>query len=57
MGDDMNIKELQKYVREYSKEKGFESSSIEQRALYLVTEVGEMTKELLHISFNPDKKI
>lgn len=49
----MNTAQFQEYVREYSKEKGFETSSIEQRMLYLMTEVGELSKEVLEVSFDP----
>jgi len=49
----MNTVQFQQYVREYSKEKGFEASSIEQRTLYLMTEVGELSKEVLEVSFDP----
>ncbi|MCM3040230.1 pyrophosphatase [Paenibacillus motobuensis] len=50
----MNTEQFQQYVREYSKEKGFETSSIEQRMLYLMTEVGELSKEVLEVSFDPE---
>ncbi|MDM5188000.1 MazG-like family protein [Bacillus sp. DX4.1] len=49
----MKISELQKEVREFSKNKGFENSSIEERTLYLVTEIGEVAKEVLKISSDP----
>ncbi|GAA0402489.1 MazG nucleotide pyrophosphohydrolase domain-containing protein [Paenibacillus motobuensis] len=49
----MNTAQFQQYVREYSKEKGFETSGIEQRMLYLMTEVGELSKEVLEVSFDP----
>lgn len=50
----MNTKEFQQYVSEYSKIKGFDKSSMEQRMLYLMTEVGELAKEVLSVSFHPD---
>ncbi|AJS57957.1 MazG nucleotide pyrophosphohydrolase domain-containing protein [Paenibacillus sp. IHBB 10380] len=50
----MNTSEFQLYVSEFSKVKGFDKSSIEQRMLYLMTEVGELSKEVLTVSFNPD---
>ena len=50
----MNTSEFQQYVREYSKIKGFDTSTIEQRTLYLMTEVGELAKEVLTVSFHPD---
>lgn len=49
----MHLSELQQDVRAFSTAKGFDSSTIEQRALFLVTEVGEMMRELLHISYHP----
>ncbi|GGG19217.1 MazG nucleotide pyrophosphohydrolase domain-containing protein [Paenibacillus aceti] len=49
----MNTAQFQQYVRDYSKEKGFDTSSIEQRMLYLMTEVGELSKEVLAVSFDP----
>lgn len=48
----MNTAQFQQYVRDYSKEKGFDTSSIEQRMLYLMTEVGELSKEVLAVSFD-----
>ncbi|MFC5649171.1 MazG nucleotide pyrophosphohydrolase domain-containing protein [Paenibacillus solisilvae] len=50
----MNTSEFQQYVREFSRDKGFDHSSIEQRTLYLMTEVGELAKEVLSVSFHPD---
>ncbi|REE69545.1 NTP pyrophosphatase (non-canonical NTP hydrolase) [Paenibacillus taihuensis] len=52
----MNIAELQHYVREFSKAKDFDKSTIEQRMLYLMTEVGELSKEVLSVSFHPDRE-
>ncbi|UQZ32674.1 pyrophosphatase [Paenibacillus sp. PK3_47] len=50
----MNTSEFQQYVREFSELKGFDTSTIEQRMLYLMTEVGELSKEVLSVSFHPD---
>lgn len=50
----MNTSEFQQYVREFSEIKGFDRSTIEQRMLYLMTEVGELSKEVLSVSFHPD---
>lgn len=50
----MNTLEFQQYVQDFSKEKGFDTSTIEQRTLYLMTEVGELAKEVLAVSFHPD---
>lgn len=52
----MNISELQNQIKDFSIEKGFDKSTIEQRTLFLMTEVGEMVKELLHISYHPDRE-
>jgi NTP pyrophosphatase (non-canonical NTP hydrolase) len=50
----MNAAEFQEYVRKFSELKGFDTSTIEQRMLYLMTEVGELAKEVLSVSFHPD---
>lgn len=50
----MNTSEFQQYVREFSAVKGFDTSTIEQRMMYLMTEVGELSKEVLSVSFHPD---
>ena len=50
----MNTSEFQQYVREFSRIKGFETSTIEQRMLYLMSEVGELSKEVLTVSFDPN---
>ena len=52
----MRISEMQLYIKQFSIEKGFDHSTVEQRSLYMVTEVGEMVKELLHLSYHPDHK-
>ncbi|WP_151734358.1 MazG nucleotide pyrophosphohydrolase domain-containing protein [Paenibacillus tengchongensis] len=49
----MNAAEFQAYVQEFSRIKGFEST-IEQRMLYLMSEVGELAKEVLAVSYAPD---
>lgn len=50
----MNISDMQKHIKAFSIEKGFDTSTVEQRALFLMTEVGEMVRELLHLSYHPD---
>lgn len=50
----MNLVDLQKSVGAFSKEKGFDKSTIEQRSLFLVTEIGEVIREILKISYRPD---
>lgn len=53
----MNAGEFQRYVRTFSEVKGFDTSTIEQRMLYLMTEVGELSKEVLSVSFHPDEEL
>lgn len=50
----MKLADIQKHVNELSIKQEFDRSTIEQRALFLTTEVGEMVRELLHISYHPD---
>ncbi len=50
----MEISELQRYVKEFSTAKGFDHNTIETRALYLMTEVGELSKEVIHLHFRKD---
>lgn len=50
----MNISELQQDVAGFSKERGFDQSSMESRMVYLVSEVGEVAKEVLHLMHNPE---
>ncbi|MCM3201807.1 MazG-like family protein [Bacillus cereus] len=50
----MKISELQRNVREFSKNKGFEHATIEERTLFLVTEIGEVAQEVLKISSKHD---
>ncbi|NRG43904.1 MazG-like family protein [Bacillus sp. CRN 9] len=51
----LDIAELQKNVKEFSKENGFDQSSVEARTLFLMTEVGEVAKEVLSLSWEEDK--
>lgn len=50
----MKISELQREVREFSENKGFEHSTIEERTLFLVKEIGGIAQEVLKISSKPD---
>lgn len=50
----MEISELQLYVKEFSTAKGFDHNTMETRALYLMTEVGELSKEVIHLHFRKD---
>ncbi len=50
----MNIAELQRSVEQFSREKGFAQSSIETRTLFMVTEVGELAKEVLRLCGTSD---
>ncbi|WP_308638481.1 MazG nucleotide pyrophosphohydrolase domain-containing protein [Paenibacillus silvisoli] len=52
----MHTTEFQQYVKQWSELKGFDKSTIEQRMLYLMTEVGELSKEILSVSFHPDEE-
>ncbi|QDQ02257.1 pyrophosphatase [Lysinibacillus fusiformis] len=52
----MDISSMQKYVKQFSEEKGFHVNTTHTRTLYLVTEVGELAKEILSISFNPSEE-
>lgn len=52
----MDISSMQKYVKQFSEEKGFDVNTIQTRTLYLMTEVGELAKEILSISFNPTEE-
>ncbi|MET3695844.1 MazG-like nucleotide pyrophosphohydrolase family protein [Bacillus oleivorans] len=50
----MRIAELQQDVKKFSEEKGFSNTTIEERTIFLVTEVGEVAKEVLHIIYESD---
>ncbi|AVK83774.1 pyrophosphatase [Lysinibacillus sp. B2A1] len=52
----MDISNMQKYVRQFSEEKGFTVNTIQTRMLYLVTEIGELAQEILSISFHPTEE-
>ncbi|GAK14396.1 MazG nucleotide pyrophosphohydrolase domain-containing protein [Geomicrobium sp. JCM 19039] len=53
----MNLGHFQQYVRDFCKEKGFEDVTDEQRYLYLMSEVGEVSDALLKLQFaGEDKK-
>lgn len=49
----MNLIEFQQYVAEFSDKKGFNRNTVETRMLYLMTEIGELSKEILKVSFHP----
>ncbi|UXR28969.1 nucleotide pyrophosphohydrolase [Bacillus phage Nachito] len=51
----MNISEFQKYVAAFSTEKGFHNTTVEQRAMYMVSEVGELTEAI--VKKNPKREI
>ena len=46
---------MQLDVKKFSEEKGFSNTTIEQRTIFLVTEVGEAAKEVLNILY--DEKV
>lgn len=50
----MRLSDLQKSVEIFSRDKGFDKSTIEQRALFLMTEIGEVIEEVIKISYHPD---
>ncbi|MFA2604037.1 MazG nucleotide pyrophosphohydrolase domain-containing protein [Bacillus cereus] len=43
----MNIVEFQRYVLNLSKEKGFQDTTIEERAMYIMAELGELAEVIL----------
>ena len=43
----MNIVEFQRYVLPFSKEKGFQDTTIEERAMYTMAELGELAEVIL----------
>ncbi|KMQ09001.1 pyrophosphatase [Bacillus cereus] len=43
----MNIVEFQRYVSNFSKEKGFQDTTIEERAMYAMAELGELAEVIL----------
>ncbi|QDI90691.1 pyrophosphatase [Salicibibacter halophilus] len=52
----MDFEQFQQYVKAFSKEKGFEELTIEQRYQFLVSEVGEVSDELLKLNLDPNVK-
>ncbi|MCC2686866.1 MAG: pyrophosphatase [Paenibacillaceae bacterium] len=49
----MNLSELQQDVKQICERKGWDKSTIEQRTLFLVTEIGEVAREVLELSYHP----
>lgn len=49
----MEIKEFQAYVSAFSREKGFGDTSIDERMLFLLSELGELADDLLKIKHSP----
>ena len=45
----MTIKELQEYVKELREAQGWRDTSLEHRAMFLVTELGEVVRETLKL--------
>ena len=43
----MNIVEFQRYVSNFSKEKGFQDTTIEERTMYAMAELGELAEVIL----------
>lgn len=50
----MNISNMQRDIEEFSIERGFDKATLEQRTIYLMTEVGEIAKEVIKISYDPN---
>ncbi|WLR42722.1 MazG-like family protein [Bacillus carboniphilus] len=50
----MDIRELQQHAVEFVEEKGFERVSFEQRIMYLMSELGELTDDCLKFQFEQD---
>ena len=43
----MNIVEFQRYVSNFSKEKGFQDTTIEERTIYTMAKLGELAEVIL----------
>ena len=43
----MNIVEFQRYVSNFSEEKGFQDTTIEERTMYAMAELGELAEVIL----------
>ncbi|HEK9099970.1 pyrophosphatase [Bacillus pfraonensis] len=52
----MNLSEFQQYVSSFSKEKGFQNTTIEIRTMYLMAELGELTEAIIKRSDDKDTK-
>ncbi|TFJ92034.1 MazG nucleotide pyrophosphohydrolase domain-containing protein [Lentibacillus salicampi] len=52
----MNLDDFQQYVKAFCEEKGFSNVSDEERYLFFMSEVGEMSEELLNLRFAEDDK-
>ena len=52
----MKISEFQQYVSNFSKEKGFADTTIEERTMYLMAELGELTEAIIERNDNKDAK-
>lgn len=50
----MKISDLQRDVETFSKQKGFANTTIEERTLFLVTEIGEVAQEVLKLASASD---
>jgi NTP pyrophosphatase (non-canonical NTP hydrolase) len=51
----MNIRQLQEHVNELRSAQGWHNTSLEYRALFLMTEIGEVIQEIIKLS-NIDEK-
>ncbi|MFA1822382.1 pyrophosphatase [Virgibacillus oceani] len=52
----MNMDAFQQYVKEFCEEKGFNDVSDEERYLFFMSEVGEMSEELLKLKYAGEDK-
>lgn len=52
----MNMDGFQQYVKEFCDEKGFSNVSDEERYLFFMSEIGEMSEELLNLRFAGEDK-
>src|SRR5690625_5016082 len=52
----MNLDDFQQYVKDFCEEKGFTNVSDEERYLFFMSEVGEMSEELLKLKYAEEDK-
>ncbi|WP_459502298.1 MazG nucleotide pyrophosphohydrolase domain-containing protein [Bacillus sp. C1] len=52
----MKLSEFQRYVANFSREKGFQNTTIEIRTMYLMAELGELTEAIIKQNAGKDAK-